>query len=130
MELIILPAAEKFIQRMVRFGGGDGCGFRLVVTPGGCSGLNSAFSVEAAPRDDDLVVEQPGLRLFLPAASAALLAGASIDFSDTATQSGLVFQTRDGNPCACSSSTGAAAPAVAAVALSAIERRVAPATEA
>ncbi|MGE3297829.1 MAG: HesB/IscA family protein [Porticoccaceae bacterium] len=129
MELTILPAAERFIQRMVRFGGGDGCGFRLVVTPGGCSGLNSEFSVEPAPRDGDVIVEQPGLRLFLPPASATLLAGGSIDFTDTATQSGLVFQTREGNPCACSSSAGATASGVAAVALGAIERRVAPAAE-
>ncbi len=129
MELTILPAAERFIQRMVRFGGGDGCGFRLVVTPGGCSGLNSEFSVEPAPQDGDVIVEQPGLRLFLPPASATLLAGGSIDFTDTATQSGLVFQTREGNPCACSSSAGATAPGVAAVALGAIERRIAPAAE-
>ena len=129
MELTILPAARKFIERMVRFGGGDGCGFRLVVTPGGCSGLNSEFSVEAAPQDGDVIVEQPGLRLFLPSASATLLAGGSIDFTDTATQSGLVFQTREGNPCACSSSAGATASGVSAVALSAIERRVAPAAE-
>jgi len=129
MDLTISPAAEKFFRRMVRFGGGDGWGFRLEVTPGGCSGLNSEFSVEAEPRDGDLVVEQPGLRLFLPAASAALLAGGRIDFADTATQSGLVFQTRDGNPCACSS-TDATTPGVATVALSTIERRVAPATDA
>lgn len=123
--LSLTPAAAKFIQRMVRFGGGEHCGFRLVVSPGGCSGLNSEFSVEAAPQAGDEVVEIAGLRLFLPAASAALLDGASVDFADTATSTGLVFQTRSGG-CGCSSAESprpAVAPAVAVVGLAAIERR-------
>ena len=49
MELKLTPAAEKFISRMVRFGGaGENAGFRLTVSAGGCSGLASEFSVEAA----------------------------------------------------------------------------------
>jgi len=127
MELSILPAAEKFIQRMLRFGGGEHCGFRLVVTPGGCSGLNSEFSVEAAPQPGEVVFEQGGLRLFLPAESAALLEGASMDFVDTATTSGLVFQTAAKGACACSSAS-AMTPGV--VTVGSIERRPAPASEA
>jgi iron-sulfur cluster assembly accessory protein len=125
--LSLTPAAVKFIQRMVRFGGGEHCGFRLVVSPGGCSGLNSEFSVEAAPQAGDEVVELAGLRLFLPAASAALLDGASVDFADTATSTGLVFQTRSGG-CGCSSA-GAPEPAVAVVGLEALTRRPAPGRE-
>jgi iron-sulfur cluster assembly accessory protein len=127
MELSILPAAEKFIQRMLRFGGGEHCGFRLVVTPGGCSGLNSEFSVEAAPQPGEVVFEQGGLRLFLPAESAALLEGASMDFVDTATTSGLVFQIANKEACACSSAS-AMTPGV--VTVGSIERRPAPASEA
>lgn len=127
MELSILPAAEKFIQRMLRFGGGEHCGFRLVVTPGGCSGLNSEFSVEAAPQPGEVVFEQGGLRLFLPAESAALLEGASMDFVDTATTSGLVFQIANKGACACSSAS-AMTPGV--VTVGSIERRPTPASEA
>jgi len=128
--LTLTPAAAKFIQRMVRFGGGEHCGFRLVVSPGGCSGLNSEFSVEAAPQAGDEVVELAGLRLFLPAASAALLDGASVDFADTATSTGLVFQTRSGG-CGCSSAGAPepAAPAVAVVGLETLARRPAPGRE-
>ncbi|MCC6295983.1 MAG: iron-sulfur cluster assembly accessory protein [Pseudomonadales bacterium] len=125
--LTLTPAAAKFIERMVRFGGGEHCGFRLVVSPGGCSGLNSEFSVEAAPQAGDEVVELAGLRLFLPAASAALLDGASVDFADTATSTGLVFQTRSGG-CGCSSAPGPQ-PEVAVVGLEALARRPAPGRE-
>ena len=123
MELSILPAAEKFIRRMVRFGGGEHCGFRLVVSPGGCSGLNSEFSIEPAPQADEIVFEQGGLRLFLPPQSAALLEGATMDFVDTATTSGLVFKTAGKGACACSS---ASAMGPAAVSVGSIERRIAP----
>lgn len=127
MELSIRPAAEKFIRRMVRFGGGEHSGFRLVVTPGGCSGLNSEFSVEAAPQPGEIVFEQAGLRLFLPADSAALLEGATVDFVDTATTSGLVFQTASKESCACSSAS-AMTPGV--VTVGSIARRPAPTREA
>jgi iron-sulfur cluster assembly protein len=69
MNITITPAADKFIRRMIRFGGAQDGGFRLAVSPGGCSGLASDFSVEAAPWAGDAVVEKNGLKLFLPAES-------------------------------------------------------------
>lgn len=54
MALTVTAGAAKFMQRMIRLGGaGEQAGLRLVVTPGGCSGLNSDFTVEAAPLLDD-----------------------------------------------------------------------------
>src|ERR1039458_8842781 len=44
MDLTITSAAEKFIRRMLRFGGGAQSGLRLVVTAGGCSGLAGGIS--------------------------------------------------------------------------------------
>ena len=107
MELTISPKAEKFIGRMIRFNGGTPeHGFRLVVSPGGCSGLSSEFTVEAAPLEGDAVVEANGLRLFLPAESRILLDGATIDFKDTPLESGLTFITQNAGSCGCSSSGG------------------------
>jgi iron-sulfur cluster assembly accessory protein len=131
-QLTLTPAATKFIARMVRFSGQPaGAGFRLDVSPGGCSGLNAEFSVEAEPLANDSVVELEGLRLFLTAGSRMLLEGATVDFADTPMQSGLTFVLPNAAPCACSSSSSAAhghgtstslAPGVAAVSLSSIKR--------
>lgn len=110
MNLSITPAAKAFIARMIRFNGGaPGAGFRLVVSPGGCSGLNSEFTVEATPRAGDSVVEDDGVRLFLPAESRMLLSGATVDFADTPTESGLVFRQANGGACGCSSTAQAPA---------------------
>lgn len=107
MELSITPKAEKFIARMIRFNGGTpNFGFRLIVSPGGCSGLSSEFSVEPGPMDGDGVFEVSGLKLFLPAESRILLDGATIDFKDTPMESGLTFITANAGSCGCSSSGG------------------------
>lgn len=104
MELTLTPKAEKFIGRMIRFNGGTPeHGFRLVVSPGGCSGLSSEFTVEAGPLEGDAVIEASGLRLFLPAASRVLLDGATIDFKDTPMESGLTYITPQSSSCGCSS---------------------------
>ena len=122
MKIVIAPAAEKFIRRMLRFGGGMDHGFRLVVSPGGCSGLNAEFSVESAPFDGDAVLEWNGVNLYLPVESRLLLEGATVDFADTPTQTGLVFHQPNGPACSCSSSAGSSA-GVAAVAIGKITHK-------
>lgn len=119
MELSITPNAEKFIRRMIRFGGaGDQAGFRLSVSPGGCSGLAAEFSVEAEPMSGDAVVHYQDIKLFLPVESRLMLQGFTIDFSETPLSSGFVFHNPNASGCGtCSSS---APQGEASVALSSI----------
>jgi Iron-sulfur cluster assembly accessory protein len=120
MEFLMTPAAEKFVRRMIRFGGaGDNAGFRLMVSAGGCSGLASEFTVEAAPKEGDAVVEVNGVKFFLPAESRLLLEGATMDFADTPTNSGLTFVTPNSPSCGCGSSSSS----VASIDISSIGRK-------
>lgn len=130
MNVIVTPRAEKFISRMIRFNGGSaGAGFRLSVTPGGCSGLSSSFTVEAAPLAGDAVLESNGVKLFLPAESRILLEGVTIDFADTPMATGLSFINPNAQSCACSSSGDShghahgAPSGVASVSITSIQRR-------
>lgn len=107
MELKLTAAAEKFISRMVRFGGaGDKAGFRLRVSAGGCSGLASEFSVEAAALPGDAVVKVNSVQFFLPAESRLLLDGATIDFTESPTGGGLSFVTATPSTCGSCGSSG------------------------
>lgn len=99
MDLSITPAAEKFIRMMLRADGAPGSGFRLAVSPGGCSGLAADISVKPRPEPGDAVIERNGIRLFLPAESRLLLNGVTIDFADTPSQTGLVFHDPNGPSC-------------------------------
>ena len=107
MNFTLTPAAEKFIRFMLRADGGPGSGFRLAVTPGGCSGLNADISVATTPAPGEQTVERNGIKLFLNTESRLLLDGVTIDFADSAAQTGLVFQ--DPKQACCSSSAAKAA---------------------
>jgi iron-sulfur cluster assembly protein len=95
----LTPAAARFIRMMVRADGGADSGFRLAVSPGGCSGLAADISVRAEPAKGDAVVERSGVKLFLPAESRLLLDGVTIDFADTPSQTGLVFHDPKATTC-------------------------------
>jgi iron-sulfur cluster assembly accessory protein len=99
MDVAVTPAAEKFIRRLLRVDGAAGSGFRLQVKAGGCSGLAAEFSVEAAPLAGDTVTKVSGIKLFLPAESRLLLDGVTIDFKETAMETGFVFHDPKLNAC-------------------------------
>jgi iron-sulfur cluster assembly accessory protein len=102
MNIAFTPDAEKFIRRLVAFDGGPGYGLRLLVSPGGCSGMSAEFSVEPAPGDGDQVFTHGAFKLFLPAQSRLLLDGVTIDFRETATSTGFIFIDPKAKSCGCS----------------------------
>jgi len=118
----VTPAAAKFIRRMVKFSDHPAGGFRLSVTPGGCSGYSSEFTVQAAPLAGDAELVVGDVRVFLPAESRLVLDGVTVDFAESPTQSGLTFFNPSSAPCGCSSSGDAAKPAEATVSLSSLKR--------
>jgi iron-sulfur cluster assembly accessory protein len=124
MNITITDKAAKFITRMIRFNGGTAnSGFRLVVTPGGCSGFNSSFTVETAPLQGDAVLDNNGVKVFLPAESRILLDGVTVDFTDTAMSTGLSFINPNAQSCACSSASAGAPPQSATISIASIQRR-------
>ena len=121
-QVTVTPAAEKFMRRMVRFSATPAGGFRLTVTPGGCSGYSAEFSVEEAPHSGDSELAVNGLRVFLPTQSRLLLDGVTVDFAETPTSAGLTFVNPNAAACGCSSAGDAKAPAQATVSLASIKR--------
>jgi iron-sulfur cluster assembly protein len=122
-DFTVTPAAAKFIRRMVRFSEHPAGGFRLTVTPGGCSGYSAEFTVEQAPRAGDSEVQVDDVLLYLPAESRLMLEGVTVDFAETPTSAGLTFVNPKAGACGCASSADASPPAEASVSVSAIVRR-------
>jgi iron-sulfur cluster assembly protein len=122
VDIAITAAAERFIKRMLRLGGDQGSGFRLVVAPGGCSGLSGSFSIELRPLAGDAVIERNGMRFFLPAETRLLLEGVTVDFADTPTETGLVFHDPKAVGGSCGSSGKTALPGLARIDVSRIGR--------
>lgn len=107
MNIVVTSAAESFMRRMVNFvSGAQIAGFRLMVQEGGCAGFASQFSIEAAPKAGDVTLEVNGLKIFLPQETRTLLEGATIDFRDSPTSTGLSIVNPNAGNCGCGN-TGA-----------------------
>jgi iron-sulfur cluster assembly accessory protein len=100
-EMQLTPAAKAFVRRMSRFAAGTESGFRLVVTPGGCSGFATTFDLISRPEASDSVWEFEGLRIFVGQESRRFLDGAIVDFVETLSHTGFVITTDGPAPSAC-----------------------------
>lgn len=103
MSFNVTRAATRFMRMMIMADGEPGYGFRLSVSPGGCSGLNADISVAAEPSPEEAVVDANGVSLFLSAESRILLEGVTIDFEDTPAKTGLSFFDPKGTSCSTAS---------------------------
>jgi iron-sulfur cluster assembly protein len=58
----------------------DVAGLRLFVQQGGCAGLSYGMRFDYEPEDDDTVIEQHGLRVFIDPASMNYIGGSQLEF--------------------------------------------------
>lgn len=80
-------------------------GLRIAVLPGGCSGFKYGLNIEERPLDDDVVLEQEGLRLFVDTFSAQYLQGVTIDYVSGLQGAGFTFNNPNSSgSCGCGSS--------------------------
>ena len=75
-------AAAKVAQLLAEEEGVEEFGLRVAVKPGGCSGYSYEMFFDAEQADDDIVREYGGVRVLVDPASAELLTGATLDYSD------------------------------------------------
>lgn len=80
-------------------------GLRVAVRGGGCSGFEYALDFEKEGRENDLVYEQSGLKIFLDALSARYLKGTEIDYVLGMSGAGFKFNNPNAvGTCGCGSS--------------------------
>lgn len=83
-------------------------GLRIAITGGGCSGFTYNLSLETSPASDDTVVEHGKVRIILDPASAPLLDGVTIDFTESLESSGFTFVNPNASAsCGCGKSFSA-----------------------
>ena len=78
---------------------------RVVVNGGGCAGFQCGFSFDDSKTDDDVVIEQAGVKLVTDNMSLIYLAGAQIDFVED--MIGAAFSIKNPNAastCSCGTS--------------------------
>ena len=95
------PAAGQ-LRRLLREKGPPEQGLRIFVHAGGCAGLQYGMAFEVQARENDIILESQGVRLYLDPFSATYLEGASIDYQDS--PEGVGFRVENPNAartCAC-----------------------------
>ena len=80
-------------------------GLRVFVVGGGCSGYQYGMALAREFEEDDLVIEQEGVKLVIDPDSAPLLDGAEIDYVDDLMKAGFTIHNPNAvRSCACGSS--------------------------
>jgi iron-sulfur cluster assembly protein len=107
MDLTITERALAKIREVARQEGVDlqSTVLRVVVVPGGCSGLTYDLGWDTTVQDRDHVAELEGVRVAVDAKSALYLEGSELDFTDGLEGRGFHFMNPQATrTCACGES--------------------------
>ena len=89
--------AVSAAKRAITKSGKDGAGFRIRIEKGGCAGFKYRTGCDLCPREDDIVIEANGVRVFVDPFSHPMLEGVSVDFIEEIGRGDFSFD----NPNAC-----------------------------
>jgi iron-sulfur cluster assembly protein len=80
-------------------------GLRVGVKGGGCSGLSYMLAFEEQKHENDVVIENYGIQLFIDPKSIMYLTGTTLDYTDGLNGRGFVFNNPSAvKTCGCGSS--------------------------
>jgi len=80
---------------------------RVGVKGGGCSGLTYVLDLVAEPQENDKVIEDHGMKLFVDKKSYVFLAGTTLEYSGGLNGKGFVFNNPNAKTtCGCGTSFG------------------------
>ena len=110
-EGIVLALTEVAVERVKEVLGREGVkdgGLRVAIVGGGCSGFQYNLSLDDSPREDDIVIEQDGVKLFLDPISQQYVYGTVIDYVNGLHGAGFKFVNPNATrTCGCGSSFSA-----------------------
>ena len=103
--LTITDKAVSKAKEVMEQKGLDEGALRLFVVGGGCSGYQYGMSLANDTEDDDLIIEQDGVKIVVDADSAPLVEGAEIDYVDDLMKAGFTIHNPNATKsCACGTS--------------------------
>ena len=103
--LSITPNAIKRIMHLMVQEGENGSMLRVKVSGGGCAGFQYGFSFSTESTEDDVFVNQNGIKVVTDKLSLLYLAGSQIDYTEDI--SGAAFSIKNPNAtssCSCGTS--------------------------
>ena len=80
LDLNLTESAVEQIKKLAARDSRPGCGLRIAVTDGGCSGSSYKLDLDDQQRPDDMVLDRNGIKIYVDNGSAPYLVGTVIDF--------------------------------------------------
>jgi iron-sulfur cluster assembly accessory protein len=108
--ITLTDSAVKAVSRFITGAENPVAGLRILVTGGGCSGLQYSMKLESAAEPTDTIVEYGDVKVLVDPESFPKIDGIVVDFVDSLEGSGFKFSNPNAvKSCACGSSfaTGA-----------------------
>ena len=99
-------AANKVKQMLEKENKKD-YGLRVCIVMGGCSGYMYDISLDKAPKESDIVIEEKGVRIFMNPESITFMKGSTVDYKEGLQNAG--FKINNPNvkrSCGCGHSVG------------------------
>jgi len=99
-------AASK-VKAMLEKEKKQGYGLRVGIVSGGCSSYMYEIALEKAPKENDIVIDEKGVKLFINPESVAFMKGSTVDYLDSLMNAG--FKVNNPNvktTCGCGHSVG------------------------
>ena len=108
LDLALTEGAVEQIKKLLARDPRPGCGLRIAVADGGCSGYSYKLDFDNQRRPDDLVLDRDGVTLYIDHGSAPYLAGTVIDFAGGLYGGGFKFTNPNATAtCGCGTSFSA-----------------------
>jgi iron-sulfur cluster assembly protein/iron-sulfur cluster insertion protein len=103
--ITLTDAAAVKVGELIAQEGNDALVLRVAVRPGGCSGYSYEMFFDSEVAEDDIVREHTGVKVVVDPASAELLAGATLEYSDGLQDAGFhITNPNASRTCGCGSS--------------------------
>jgi iron-sulfur cluster assembly accessory protein len=103
--LHLTGAAMSKAKQFIEAEGKDGCGLRIAVKGGGCSGYKLGLSLVESQKPDDQVLEFDGVHVFVDPTSSTHLKDVTIDFEESLQGSGFTIKNpNSAGSCGCGES--------------------------
>ena len=101
----LTESAVTKIKTMMAKEGKQGFGLRVGVTTGGCAGLSYDLRFQKNFYENDTVIEQNDLKIFVNPESLSFITGIQIDYIDTLKESGFKYHNPNASSsCGCGTS--------------------------
>ncbi len=103
--ITISEAAGYQIKDMLKEEGNDALFLRVGVKGGGCSGLSYGIGFDEVKKEDDVELEQHGIKILIDQESAPIIKGVKIDFKESMMGGGFTIDNPNAIAgCGCGSS--------------------------